>query len=540
MSDRRVSREIWVLIALCALAYFPTLRNEFVNFDDIEFIRDNRDFNPPRLDAIVHYWRGPYFGGAFPLTYSFLGGVAMLAWNGAFLEPFMFRLAGLLLHVGCVLIVFDVLRMLLPGSRGAVIGAGIFAVHPLQVESVAWAISPYTLLALGAIDLYLRYARQSQASSPPTPRRTWTVYFAATLLFALALLAKPVALVCIPIAAALDIGWLRRRWDRVAMALAPWCALTLPVIVMTRTLISTKPHPGPHLWVRPFVAMDAIAFYLEKLAWPIGLVPDYGRSPEWLREHGPLFVSWMIPVVVAGVLLVVVGRGNRMRAAALMAAFALSFLPVLGLLPHHFQVYSTVADRYAYLGMLAVAIAVGWWAASSPSGVTYALAAVVAILTILSNVQTRTWHDTRTLFERNRQLIPHSFAANRILGYEANLHLDYRQAASYYLAALKIRPEDAATNYNLANTLWVLGDVHSALPRFERALASKPDDPIIGNNYALALNSAGRADEAERLFEAILAKHPDDATAAVNLEMIRTNRRAATQPATTKPTQPTA
>jgi hypothetical protein len=65
MSDRRVPREIWVLLALCVLAHFPILRNEFVNFDDIEFIRDNRDFNPPHLAALVHYWRGPYFGGAF-------------------------------------------------------------------------------------------------------------------------------------------------------------------------------------------------------------------------------------------------------------------------------------------------------------------------------------------------------------------------------------------------------------------------------------------------------------------------------------------
>src|SRR5690348_11001441 len=203
MSDRRVSREIWVLIALCALAYFPTLRNEFVNFDDIEFIRDNRDFNPPRLDAIVRYWRGPYFGGAFPLTYSFLGGVAVLAWNGAFLEPFMFRLAGLLLHVGCVLIVFDVLRMLLASTRGAVFGAAVFAVHPLQVESAAWAVSAYTLLSLGAIDLYLRYARQAQPSPPAAPRRKWVLYLSATILFALALLDKPVARVCSPIAAAL-------------------------------------------------------------------------------------------------------------------------------------------------------------------------------------------------------------------------------------------------------------------------------------------------------------------------------------------------
>jgi hypothetical protein len=540
MSDRRVPREIWVLLALCVLAYFPVLRNEFVNFDDIEFIRDNRDFNPPHLAALVHYWRGPYFGGAFPLTYTFLGGVAALAWNGAFLEPFTFRLAGLLLHAGCVVIVFDVLRMLLHRSRGAAVGAAVFAVHPLQVESVAWAITPYALLSLAAIDLYLRYAQHAAQVTPGTPRRRRVLYAAATLLFALAMLAKPTAMVCVPIAAALDWGWLRRRWDRVAVSLTPWCVLTLPVIVMTRTLIATKPLPGPPLWVRPLVALDAIAFYLRKLVWPVGLVPDYGRSPQWLREDGPLWWSWIVPVVVAGGLLLAVRRGSRTRAAALMAAFALSLFPVLGLLPHHFQIYSTVADRYVYLGMLPVALAIGWWAstaARSPRAV-YSIAAVVAVvLTVMTNLQSRTWHDTLTLFERNLRLVPHSFAANRILGYEANRRLAYPRAARYYLDALKIRPDDAASNYNLANTLSAMGDVQRAIAHFERALASKPDDPIIRNNYGVALMNVGRLDEARRQFEMILAKHPEDAVAAQNLATVRSKQQATSLP-TSLPTAP--
>jgi hypothetical protein len=541
MSDRRVPREIWVLLTLCAIAYFPVLRNQFVDFDDIEFIRDNRDFNPPRLAPLIRYWRGPYFGGAFPLTYMFLGGVATLAWNGAVLEPFMFRLAGLLLHVGCVLIVFDTLRMLLRSTRSAAFGAAVFAVHPLQVEAVAWAISPYTLLSLTAIDLYLRYAQLAIDPSPKSSRRRRTLYAMATTLFMLAMLAKPVAMVCIPIAAALDIGWLRRRWDRVMIALAPWGALALPIVIMTRTLLNTKPLPGPPLWVRPFVAMDALAFYLGKVVWPLGLVPDYGRTPEWLREKGPLFVSWLVPLGVAGALVALVGRGNRMRMAALVAAFALSFLPVLGLLPHHYQIYSTVADRYAYLGMLLVAIATGWWVTARP-GVTYLVAGCIAILTVLTHLQARTWHDTLTLFERNLRLVPDSFAANRILGVEAGRRLDYRQSTIYYTNVLKVHPNDPATNYNLAHTLWIRGDVRAGIAHFERALASSPDNPMIRNSYGDALASVGRLDEAERQFEMILAKHPDDANATQGLVSVRAKRQAASQPASgldTPPAPPT-
>jgi hypothetical protein len=534
MPDARARRGVWgalaVLLALCAIAYFPILRGEFVNFDDIRFIRDNPDFNPPRLAPLIHYWRGPYFGGAFPLTYMFLGGVASLAWNGHALEPFMFRLAGLVLHAGCVAIAFDVLRLLLRSMRGAFFGAAVFALHPLQVESVTWAVTPYTLFSLGAIDLYLRSALRAKDASPETSRRRWTLYALATLFFVLAMLSKPVAMVCIPIAAALDWGWLRRRWDQVALTLAPWGALALPVVIMTRTLIGTPPVAGAPLALRPAIAMDAIAFYLMKLAWPVGLVPDYGRSPEWLQTKGPIATSWLLPLFVALALLAVVGRGNRGRVAALMAAFALSFLPVLGLLPFHFQIYSTVADRYAYLGLLAVAIAIGWWAAARGWSL-YVIVPFLLFSLIATNVQARYWHDTQALFAHNLNVVPRSFAAHRILGYEARQAGDERAAIAHYSAALEVYPGDAVSHYNMGNALLDLGDADGALRHFQNAVAAEPLDPRYRNNLGIAYVRLGLSEEAAEQWQTVLRDHPGYPDAVRNLAKLQATSRPASQPA---------
>ncbi len=530
------------LLALGAAAFYPVLFNGFVNFDDVLFIRDNPDFNPVTLGALLRYWRGPYFGGAFPLTYLFLGTVASLAQTEDGLNPFAFRLAGLLVHLGGAVAVFFIVRMLLRSTLAALLGAAVFCVHPLQVEAAAWAVSPYTTLSLVTVALYVRYAQLSKDTQdaqlsksptiaprdPATQRRLRLFYVAATVCFVLAMLAKPVAMVVVFIAAAIDVGWVRRRSVDVARALVPWCVLIIPFVIMTRAMIRTPPVVAPPLWERPLVAMDGLAFYLVKLIWPVGLVPDYGRTPQWLREHGPFWTAWLLPAAV-GVIVALRWRSDR-RPAALFALFTLSFLPVLGLLPHHFQAYSTVADRYAYLPLLAVAIAVGWCVAARPR-LAYAIVPLIVVATVLSNIQSRRWRDTQTLFDYTLRLNPDSFAAHRILGYEARLRGDNVLASAHYTAALALRPDDATTNFNFAGVLVDRGEIGSALARYERALVQKPDDPQIRNNYGVALARAGRWDEAAEQFNAVLARYPDDAGATRNLAIVHATRPALPNPA---------
>src|SRR5207244_11687944 len=101
------------------------------------------------------------------------------------------------------------------------------------------------------------------------------------------------------------------------------------------------------LWTRPFIAGDALAFYLRKLVWPLRLGVDYGREPApTLASHWP-YVTSIVPITIAVMLWI--KRRAWTPALAGAVVFGLGLLPVLGFVPFDFQIYSTVADHYLYL-----------------------------------------------------------------------------------------------------------------------------------------------------------------------------------------------
>src|SRR4030095_5176477 len=127
--------------------------------------------------------------------------------------------------------------------------------------------------------------------------------------------------------------------------------------------------------------------------------------------------------------------------------------PVLGLVRFDFQVYSTVADHYLYVAMLGPALlvagAVAAAAAAAPRWGTVVLGAATIVATAAgakSFAEAWHWRDSDTLFANALEVNPQSFAANRVLGYAASRRLDYRQACIYFFNALRIYPDDAATN----------------------------------------------------------------------------------------------
>src|SRR5688500_11290452 len=271
---------VLLLVALVAATFAPVLENDFVDFDDHAFIRDNPDFNPPDWGAILRYFRGPYFGGAFPLTYVLIGAVSEVAQTPQGLDPRVFHAASVILHAACAVIVFFILRLLVTSDVAAAAGAALFAVHPVQTEVVAWVMNLNTLLSaalsLLALWLYLLYATLARDAARPNRRRALII--AATIAFVLAMLARPLAMTLVLVALALDVGWLRRHWRRVVAPLGLWLALTLPFVVATQTLIRPPNVEAPPLWLRPIVALDAIAFYLWKIVAPLGFAPDYSRT----------------------------------------------------------------------------------------------------------------------------------------------------------------------------------------------------------------------------------------------------------------------
>jgi Flp pilus assembly protein TadD len=510
-SGRRLT--IVLMIAAATLAALSPLRDAgFLDqWDDPDTIARNPNLNPPSVRGVVRYWTAPHMDLYVPLTYTAWGAVAAATRTADGQSALAFHAANVALHVFAAIQVFAILALLLratgiegPGAEWAAgAGALLFALHPLQVEAVAWASGLKDVLsgglALAAIHCHLR----------TRPVLAW-------LLFLLAMLAKPSAVAAIAVAGVLDVVLLRTPWRRAVAGLAPWLAAAVPLVVVARLVqVKIDTFASPY-WARPLVALDAVAFYLAKLAWPGSHGIDYGRSPDWLLASGRIWLTPWAAVAVAAVVWWLGRRAPWVLAAA--AIFVGGLLPTLGLSKFSFQYYSTVGDHYVYLAMLGPALAFGFLLARLPA-IPRALAAALVLLPLgaLSHAQTRHWRSSVPLFEHALRVNPDSVAANVNLGLAQQKAGKLADALLRFRAALRVRPENPQAHNNIGNTLITLGRFQDAIPEFRAAIATEPDTALFHYNLGIALAKTGAIDDAVHAYRDALRVQPDFPEAHTNL-----------------------
>lgn len=483
---------------MAVLFVFASLaRCGFTQWDDPSTLARNPHFNPPTLATLAHYWREPHMGLYAPVTYTAWSAIARFAQGdlpnavGSQLRPGPFHLANVLLHLASACLVYSILRRLVAKPWPAALGALLFALHPVQVEPVAWISGLKDLLcgffSLLAIRCHLSHASpvawasspcvrsagssgpdtEEQNNAPPqvtsmgwkfTPR---AIAFLATLAFIAAMLSKPTAITVPLIAIALDRWMLHRPWRRVLQLPALWCLLAIPVALITSRVQVIDNVPTVAFCLRPLVAADALAFYLRHLAWPAGLAVDYARRPAAVFSTGVAWYAWLLPAAVA--ILLVRQRTKRPWLLAAAAIFVAPLLPVLGLRPFMMQYTSTVADHYLYLPMLGLALAAATFLAQqSNARWNTACAFTLAIMAWHSSAQTRYWTDDETLNRHTLAVTPTSFTAH----------------------------------VNLAHDLEQKGDFEGELREDAAAVAANPEFPLARGNYAVMLATLGHVDEA--------------------------------------------
>lgn len=496
------------LIAGAVLAVFGrSIAFPFLRWDDPTAVTENPLLHPPSWTSLAAIWRAPWSGLYVPASFTVywleMRLSRLLAGEGL-PDPRIFHIGLLLLHTGCALLVFRLLRRLFRDGRpafvgafpGALLGALLFAIHPLQVESAVWITETRgvlaTLFGLAALDVYL--AGATRPEGPSILRHQ----LPSTILFTLALLSKPTAAAIPLVAFLLDRFQLRRPIARILPLLATWLFIVALDVTLTR---SQQGGPSIHfvtpLTARPFVALDALAFYVRKLLWPFELAADYGRKPAWLLAQPGFWLHGLPVLALVAVLAFLPGRRTWLLASAIFVA---ALVPVLGLLQFDYQAISTVADRYVHLALFAPAFALAALLARVRTRwVLFSAGVLVALCGIQSAREMGYWRDTQTLFARTLEVNPRSHIACVHLGVAAEESGRLSEATDWYRRALELEPGYPVAGANLARMLMAEGKLQAAIALLRETVRRNPDYPYAAQKLAIALaqRATGAAAEAQ-------------------------------------------
>ncbi|MGD0838817.1 MAG: tetratricopeptide repeat protein [Polyangia bacterium] len=517
---------VLALAVVVIIVYLRTLGAGFVLFDDNHHVYANPFLNPVSLEGIATLWRHAYEWLYIPLAYTILAGIALFAQTPAqvisslgqavTVSPAPFHFASVLFHIANTLLCLLLVLRLTRSRKTALLCSFLFALHPLQVESVAWISELRGLtsacFALAALNL-LVYSRHIAGGAPAKAR---VLFWVAALLVICAMLCKPAAVVLPLVALIIDRGALATPWRKSAVTALTWSVCVLPFAFITRSLQHVLPAGMSLWWQRPFVAGDALAFYLSKTVLPINLCIDYGRTPHSVMSHGWGYVIWAIPACLF--LLALFYRRRRPMVQLGFLMFVAFLLPNLGLAPFKYQAYSTVADRYAYLPLLGIGLIIGDLASAVRSSAAVAVAsAVIIAFAVLSFNQAGHWADNTEFVRHTLDVNPNAGFAQANLGVLLLKQGETTRAIDHFNAALKIDPDDANTENNLGLALVKLGRLDDAELHYRRAIEIDPRYCKAYENLGAVYLQTNRFDAAIASLKTAVELKPSEAKALNDL-----------------------
>ena len=505
------------LVLATALAYHPVWHAGFI-WDDDAYVTHNPLLTAP--DGLRRIWFSLDSPSQyFPLTYTTFY-LERVFWG---LNPAGCHGINLLLHSANALLAWRLLARL--RLAGAWLAAALFALHPVQVESVAWITERKNVLM---VFFFLLALLAWAKFIDETTKRTWRFYSLALSFYALALSAKTTA--CTLPAALLLILWLKKMpigWRRLAQV-APFVVLGVGMGLVTvwweRYRQGTLGSPfsvGPV--ERVLISSRALWFYAGKLLWPADLTFSY---PRWtISASDPSAYGWLLATAALVVLIWRAQRWLGRGVAVAMVFFAVTLSPVLGFIMLYTFRYSFVADHYQYLaclGPLALAAAgierVWGWAVRRDLILKPMFCAVLlAILGALTWVQCGQYADVETLWRTTLAKNPGSWMAHNNLGNVLRDQGRVVEAIEHYQKALDLQPDYAMAHNNLGNALLDQGKVVEAVAHFRKALDIQPAYAEAHNNLGNALFRQGHQDEAIAQYREALEIAPENAAALSNL-----------------------
>ncbi|MBN1586786.1 MAG: tetratricopeptide repeat protein [Candidatus Omnitrophica bacterium] len=511
--------QLWAILLLAFVAYLPVLKAGFV-YDDHFFIAGNSHLQTLRnipdfflrpqhtlADDIV--WDDifrPLRTTSFALDY--------FVWK---LNPLGYHLSSLGLHLLTVLLVFLFLSKFLE-SEAALWGTALFALHPVNVEAVAWISSRADVLCaplyLGAFLCYVR-SRRTEAGGQGLRLFSWS-------LFLLAALAKEVALTLPLVLLVWEALFGSKRAEQSSGAfsryrfLIPFFATAVIYAaiwmgVLGRT--SQRTWHGGTPWTNLATAYYAWARAFSLLLMPLGLAPDHPVPPITGIEPR----LW-VGLGFAGFLLFCVAdrlrRGDRI-AVFLIAFSFLVYLPTSSLVPLN----ALVAERFLYLPLIGLAGLLGRYLwDKGKQGPQYVGVLLVCVLGALTLAQAAVWRNDAQLWDSALQAEPQSFAAHFNTGIRLKGAGAYSAALAHLRKAVALEPDNAHAHYYLGSDYMQEGNLGAAERHYERALQLVPDYANVLFDFGVLRWKQGDLVEARKIFEELHQAYPENQTVTCYLQ----------------------
>jgi protein O-mannosyl-transferase len=502
LSDRPILRQFIQLAALIAItfaAYFPVLRNGFI-WDDNRYIEEN--FHLRTLHGLQQIWFEPL--KAEPQYYPVTHTTFWLEFHLWRLNPIGYHLDNLLLHIASAAVLWRILRKLnVPGAWWA---AAIFAVHPLQVESVAWATERKNILSglfyFLSLTAYFRTRWGRRIWESGESAHIGAGWYALSLiLFLAALLSKSVTST-MPAVILLLLWWKRGKIQ--PSDFYPLIPMFVAGISMGFLTGWMEKHVvgalGPAFdFLTPLdricIAGRAFWFYLAKLLWPARLIFIY---PHWTVDPGArpwwiLFPASALCVMIACSLL---RRKIGREPLVALLFFAGTLVPALGFVNVFPMQYSYVADHFQYIACIGpIALLVGIAIRFCNSrGIITALCALIACFCIMSNLRSRVYADRLTLWANTVKNNPSSPMAHNNYAVQLMYAGKLDDAKAQFHEAMRLEP-DSADWIGLGQCYAIAGDFVNARDMYQKAVdaVGPSPEPVIQHYRARSEFQLGTA-----------------------------------------------
>lgn len=505
------------LIAVTIIAYEPVRHNGFVTLDDNEYVVENTHIKQGlTLETLKWAFTGTHFYMWHPLTtlsylveYEFFG-----------INALGDHLTNLVLHIINALLLFWILKKMTGAFWPSAFAAAVFAVHPLQVESVAWACERKSVLSglfwLLTIAAYIRYAGKPKAAR----------YIILLLVYGLCILTKPTVVV-VPFVLLLLDFWPLRRINRSTAGgaiIEKIPLFFLAAFLSVVTILAQK--SGGAIRTTPYFAFEfrlanaivSYSRYLIKLVYPVNLAVFYPHPGTKIALWQPLLALAVLAAVTGTVFYF--GRRYRYLITGWLW-YVGTLVPVIGLVQSGDQ---AMADRYMYLPVVGPLIMIAWTMSETVRkrryrrSVLFVISGVVLfVLIIITRNQVRCWQNDFTLFGHAIDVTKNNDSMHYSIAYAFQQTGQFEKAIEHYEDAVRIEPRDYRSMNNLAVLLLMQGKTDEALKFLEKAVQLNNHFTDAINNLGLALREKGRTDEAMEKWQQVLALEPGQPNAHYNI-----------------------